>query len=270
MNFYLDFEATQFSEKIISVGCVSEAGKSFYSLVRPVGKAKVTPFITELTGLTPEMVADAPTADEVFSNLRNFIRAEANGEETFFFVYGDCDKVFVERTAKYINLSEIKTFALNMSMSFIDYTKVVNSFFSVPNVALRKVCAYFRKSEVIQNHNALEDAEMLREIAINIAHSEKPAESPWAQPNNTNDTKKENENKLKNIPIRMTKENGATIDFKNRQAARDWVFENMFSKKQKATGDVSKKTITRRLNRCLNGIDTAYFKCKWEYKEVEV
>lgn len=33
MAFFIDFEATQFSEKIISVGCVNEYGFSYYSLV---------------------------------------------------------------------------------------------------------------------------------------------------------------------------------------------------------------------------------------------
>ena len=29
MKFYIDFEATQFTEQIISIGCIDEAGHSF-------------------------------------------------------------------------------------------------------------------------------------------------------------------------------------------------------------------------------------------------
>ena len=36
MKYFIDFEATQFSEEIISVGCKREDGETFYALVRPV------------------------------------------------------------------------------------------------------------------------------------------------------------------------------------------------------------------------------------------
>jgi hypothetical protein len=38
MNFFIDFEATQFTQEIISIGCVAENGKSFYSEVNCKGK----------------------------------------------------------------------------------------------------------------------------------------------------------------------------------------------------------------------------------------
>ena len=49
MRFYIDFEATQFSNRIISVGCVCENGNTFKSLVKPVNKGKITPLLTGLT-----------------------------------------------------------------------------------------------------------------------------------------------------------------------------------------------------------------------------
>ena len=69
MRYFIDFEASQFAEEIISVGCVDESGRSFYSLVRPKKPKKVTDFITKLTGITREEVLAAATADEVFSKL---------------------------------------------------------------------------------------------------------------------------------------------------------------------------------------------------------
>lgn len=59
MNFYIDFEATQFSEEIISIGCVSENDKMFYCLVKPSDPKKITKFITELTGISAEKVKDS-------------------------------------------------------------------------------------------------------------------------------------------------------------------------------------------------------------------
>ena len=73
MNYYLDFEATRFSNRIISIGCVAETGETFSTLVKPVNKAKVDKFITELTGITNEMLETAPTADAAFLDLYYFI-----------------------------------------------------------------------------------------------------------------------------------------------------------------------------------------------------
>ena len=60
MNFYVDFEATQFSGHIIQIGCVNENGQQFQSLVKPPEGEKITEFITNLTGITNEMLAEAP------------------------------------------------------------------------------------------------------------------------------------------------------------------------------------------------------------------
>ena len=44
MNYFIDFEATQFSSGIISVGCVAENGAEFYTIVNT--KHKVNSIIT--------------------------------------------------------------------------------------------------------------------------------------------------------------------------------------------------------------------------------
>lgn len=56
MKYFIDFEATQFSQEIISIGCIREDGQTFYALVAPK-KGKITPFITNLTGITAEISA---------------------------------------------------------------------------------------------------------------------------------------------------------------------------------------------------------------------
>lgn len=68
MKYFIDFEATQFSMEIISVGCVREDGQTFYALVAPK-EGKITPFITNLTGITAEMVKTAMTPDSVFRSF---------------------------------------------------------------------------------------------------------------------------------------------------------------------------------------------------------
>ena len=95
MDFYLDFEATRFSNRIISVGCSARNCSTFSSLVKPPKGDKVDKFIEELTGITNEMLEEAPTADEVFSELFDFISDNSNGNKPTYYVYGNCDIDFL-------------------------------------------------------------------------------------------------------------------------------------------------------------------------------
>lgn len=173
MNFYLDFEATQFSERIISIGCVADNGNEFNTLVKPPKGDKVNQFITDLTGITQEMVEKADCADLCFLALREFIRSESNGEETFFFVYGNADSHFIERTVAKMIDPEARKFAYKLGASLIDFSEITQRFFRM-NVSLKNAVAYFRQEEVQQNHHAIDDAELLRELVYMINHNDMP------------------------------------------------------------------------------------------------
>ena len=71
MNYYIDFEATQYNQEIISIGCVREDGKTFYSLIKPKKLKNVTKFISKLTGITKDKLKNAKTSDEVFRDFFN-------------------------------------------------------------------------------------------------------------------------------------------------------------------------------------------------------
>ena len=177
MNFYLDFEATQFTEEIISIGCVAENGDEFSTLVKPTDLKKVTNFITNLTGITRDMLINADSADVSFLALREFIRNKSKGEETFFFVYGNADSVFIEKTVAHMIDPEAKKFAYKLGASLIDFTTITNRFFRTGSISLKNAVAYFRQEEVKQNHHAVDDAELLRELVYMVNHCEMP-ESP--------------------------------------------------------------------------------------------
>ena len=174
MNFYLDFEATQFSEEIINIGCVADNGEEFDTLVRPSKIKNVTEFITNLTGITREMVTNADCPDLCFLALRQFIRDQSNGEETFFFVYGNADNHFIERTVAKMVDPEAKKFAYKLGASLIDFSTIAQRFFRMGSISLKNAVAYFRQEEVAQTHEALDDAELLRELVYMVNHCDVP------------------------------------------------------------------------------------------------
>lgn len=176
MNFYLDFEATRFSNRIISVGCVSENGKTFYTLMKPVNKAKVDYFITELTGITNEMLEDAPTTDEAFNQLFDFIELTNDNTELKYYCYGNTDADFIKQTVKYMVDVRAAVCAQAIGGNLIDFSEVVKRFFKAENnLALRKVYMSIQNQEtLVQNHDALEDALMLRTVVMNLYNKCKP------------------------------------------------------------------------------------------------
>lgn len=75
-----DFETTGLSartESIIEIGAVKvisgEEVATFQTFVRPYEGASVSPRITELTGIAPEDVADAPELDAVLADFMAFV-----------------------------------------------------------------------------------------------------------------------------------------------------------------------------------------------------
>ena len=192
MRYFIDFEATQFTNEIISIGCVKETGETFYSLVK-VDKNKMTNFITNLTGITKEDIEKAPTADEVFDNFYDWIAAD--NEKAIFYCYGNSDLTFILK-----NLNNSGTLKSQISLSLlrsnlIDYSKrVINHFGLIKSIALKKVVAYYRGVEEIeQNHDSLEDALFLKEIYEHISEEEEVVSCPFPEySNNYKETDKPN------------------------------------------------------------------------------
>ena len=171
MQFFIDIEATQFSERIINIGCVASNGKTFSTLVKPVTKKdKVNQFITDLTGITNEMLADAPTADEAFNALFDFVLSNGTKGEHQYYCYGNSDAQFIGRTVSHMTDARAIIFAKMLQKEMIDFSTDVKDFFQMPNpVALRKVYSLIQNDNVEQHHNALEDAQMLCEVVTKLA-----------------------------------------------------------------------------------------------------
>lgn len=171
MNFYLDFEATQFSEHIISIGCIADNGNKFNTLVKPPKGDKVGKFVKELTHITDEMLAEAPDADTAFTNFYTWVIENANYEPAEYYCYGDSDSRFLTRTAKYMTKFMPHMFAMSVANSLKDYSAEVKRFFMAGPISLFRVFSLIEKDPAEQKHNALEDAIMLKEV-VNRLHNE--------------------------------------------------------------------------------------------------
>lgn len=173
MQYFIDFEATQFTQEIISIGCVCETGESFYSLVKTAGKKnRMTNFITKLTGITKEMLESAPDSDTVFIRLDTFMKSTARGETPIVYCYGEGDKALLDSTIKRLTTKQGSRAARTFYSWMVDFSPKIKKSLQLENEpSLKKVYTFISKEEIVQKHNALEDAEMLRQIALNLKSS---------------------------------------------------------------------------------------------------
>ena len=176
MNYYLDFEATRFSNRIISIGCVAGNGATFETYVKPSDKKKVDKFITELTGITNEMLKDAPDADTAFRNLYFFIAENSDNNAPVYYVYGNSDADFLRSTIRHMEDPLACITAQAIAGNLIDYASVVKKFFvAKSDLALRKVYMLIKEQqELVQRHDALEDARMLETVVAHLHDKCKP------------------------------------------------------------------------------------------------
>lgn len=165
MDIYFDFEATQFSERVLAIGATCEFG-DFDCLVGLHKGDKLTPFITQLTGITKEMVQNAPKAEEAFTDLYNWLSEMTAEAETpiFYHCYGNSDPVFLMNTAAKIEDPYISNFVTILAESLVDDTRVVKKYFHCKAIGLYKALKFFEPDYPEQTHDPLDDAIMLRKL----------------------------------------------------------------------------------------------------------
>ena len=170
LKIYLDLEANAITNEVISIGMVTEEGKEFYSLVRP--HTKLDHRIKELTHITQEEADNAPSLEDVMFDVRRFICQQISAnDKIIFYHYGKNDRHYLKSS---------KTFAANESTKMIlDYIinrcenldRIVPKHFNRTSIGLRSAYLTMRLSSnepATQNHNALEDAQMLKYVWENI------------------------------------------------------------------------------------------------------
>ena len=173
MKYFIDFEATQYTQEIIQIGCVGENGRSFSSLIRPRELNKVTKTITELTGITKDQLFKERYSDEVFSEFFEWLCKDNDKIE--FLCYGNSDKFFAQHNIDKCTKNVKAQASLSMIVANLtDATEIVKEHFRLEKApSLKKVMEYYFPKDEHICHDALSDAEMLRAVYFALMNETK-------------------------------------------------------------------------------------------------
>lgn len=172
MNYFIDFEASNYIFEIISIGCIAEDGRVFSSLVRPNSVDKITKYITKLTGITREAAKSADPLEVVAKDFYNWIKDDPN---PVFYCYGDSDKMFLDRAYDRHKRDKVCRYCIKLMLSTLhDFSKDVQKHYGLDApVRLLSVYRHFFSNEAEQKHDALEDARMLKSVFYQLKSAPK-------------------------------------------------------------------------------------------------
>ena len=227
MNFYVDFEATQPEQEIISIGAYSDNKESFYALVKPQF-SKISKYITDMTGITNEMVEDRYDLDTALNDLYIWCaKQESNLNEWHFYSYGDSDVDFIKHSMCNIETQRPLIIASIMIATMKDFSKDVTRYFH-GTTSLIKAFNFLKDLEDKQKHNALEDAKMLADIFVKIYDKAPLAANPFVL------QAREDEANYKfpsgRFFCKATGKNAKEREFPCVEAAIEWLIETNISK----------------------------------------
>ena len=271
MDFYLDFEATQFKNNIIAIGCSCKYGE-FDCLVRPPRKDHITPFITQLTGINKELAASALSAEDAFVDFFSWVNEMLHEDisPAFFHVYGDMDKVFLEKTAEQISGSFVRQQVLNLAESVIDDSKRVRQFFMVKSIGVHQALQYFIPELEDQNHDPLDDALMLQSLMQFINNSEPLTDCPFPEkqrkpkvPQN-NTPKKPYYIKLRHA----TDDKAKSKQFPTTGAAITWAYTKISNSTPEAKRSTVEKNVKKAIDKKTPYMGWYFDKIEFEEEEV--
>lgn len=166
MNIYLDFEANGgvFPQEIISIGAVTEDNKSFYSLVRP--HFKLDKNIKILTHISQEMAESADSLEDVMSRFDEWLKNCAS--DYVFIVHGDGDRKFVEVSQSLTENDDTKAILQVIHDNIKRVDKNIAQKFRRKTIKIQSAYLTMKMADaensLMQGHNALDDAQMLRYV----------------------------------------------------------------------------------------------------------
>ena len=178
MNFYVDFEATQPEQEIISIGAVADNGATFYALIKPQFSS-VSKYISDMTGITQEMLNEANSLNVVLGDFSAWCYNQEKLLTSWrFYSYGDGDVEFLKHSLCNVIGEQQTIIAAVMIAKMQDYSKKVTNYFR-GRTSLIKAFNFLKELEKKQKHNALEDARMLAEVFSKVEYSDPLAMNPF-------------------------------------------------------------------------------------------
>jgi DNA polymerase III epsilon subunit-like protein len=122
------------------------------------------------------MLVNAQSADEAFNQLFDFIELNSDGTVPTYYCYGNTDADFIAHTVKYMIDTRACICAQAIKGNLIDYASIVKNFFHVNHdLALCKVYMLIKsQTDLVQKHDALEDALMLQTVVNSLYRKCKP------------------------------------------------------------------------------------------------
>ena len=255
MNFYIDFEATQPEQEIISIGATADTGATFYSLVKP-SFSSLTPYVSNLIHLTNEDLTNAPSLDEALCNLNLWIfRQEADLMKCNFFAYGD-DNKFIQASLSAITNSTAYVTAAILLTKIQDCSKDIRKFFH-GSIKLVHAYNYINETMCEQMHNPLVDATMLKQVHQFTQNNEPLAQHPMAETNKPL--------VMQNLPTgkfycKGTGKHAVEREFENIEAAMDWLINSVIHSKNPE--EVRRDKMALKIMKAIRG-NNIYCGYKW-------
>ena len=255
MKYFIDFEANSPSNEIIEIGCVSENGDTFQTYVKPT--TKIDGFITGLTGITNEMVKDAPTIELAILDLYKWMLSTSSPrflwKDTSIYCYGNADYNFLEQSAKFCHNDHSYMIIAAVGMCLKDFTKKTNHFFK-DAVSLVTAVNYFRSSENAweQKHGALDDALALKELHDVLPRNYSLPYSPFI-------VKTE-------MGVRRSKKGCGHTDYMSLTEAVECVLKDITA--TLVNTSVKPENVRKRIINAINK-KSSYMGYKWKYVKIE-
>lgn len=169
MKYFIDFEATDDTKEIIHVGCVKETGEEFQSLVK-FKEGTLSPWVIKDTHITDEFLQNAPSSEEVFKKLFDFIGKDVEAQ---FYCWGNDDKTFIKSTFNYCLDYQAKLCLGYIGAGMRDYAIIFADNNGLANPRnLYKTLNCIDSNSTLTPHNALDDARALKQIYEYVQNTE--------------------------------------------------------------------------------------------------
>ena len=256
MRFFLDFEATQPENEIISIGVVTETGATFHSLVKPQ-LSSISNYVSQLIHVTQKELEQASTIDEVLIQFDQWaMRQEPDLMKWDFISYGD-DAKFVKATLPAIKSSYAFTVAAILMAKIQDYSNETQKFFKGP-IRLINAFNYVQSMNIEQRHNPLEDAIMLQKVYEYIQTNHPLELHPTLQKTVANSSYTFPSGKFY---CRVNTKNAKEQSFKSCEAAISWLVYNVMH-----VDDPESVHYARIANRIMKAIRTKTTYCDFYWR----